>query len=403
MSRKCSARVCKNPVQWVCECKMSNYYCTDHLNSHFRKFGCHGLNSLFIELEEDQKAKLLMQMNEKLKRINIIEDEWRNTSTSMIKYILQQFKEVQNRISEAKFHLRSIIKIFLARGEIERANFDKGFDLDSDYFVKIIKHIRTELKRVFHTYSKRINISEKNQYRDDEDYFFIIHNQLVKINLTTMRKVIHSVQYPLRNQLSCKLKDGKFFIQECGTLNCYLADLENNSLTKLVNSPVQMSYGYAGCIGDSVYLIQENGVNEKFYLQSQQWGKVAKFPSTGKNYTIGGVINNKICISIVVANATPHIYYPLTDTYKTLQNIPGSIYAIGYGFILSDLNIFEVSDNNELSWNSVLYGSDGERPCPCWVNQYIFKRKEFLYFLTCREVLYRFNTKTYSLEIVSVS
>ena len=405
MSKKCSGEVCTNTVQWVCECKVNNYFCTDHLNSHFKKFGRHGLDSLFIEPDEDQKTKILMQMNEKLKRFKIIEDEWRNSATNMIANIIQHSKEIQNIISEAKFYLRSIIKIFLTNGEIEREEYEKGFELDSDYFVEIIKQIRIELSGVFDKFSKKIDFSQKNyQYRDDEDLFFILSNQLVKINLTTMKKVIQSVQYPQANcQSSCKLRDGKFFIQENNSTNCYVADLANNILTKLANSPVSMAYGFAGCLDDSLYLICQNGVNEKFDLQSQQWGKVAKLPSTGGNSTIGGAINNKICISIVVPNAMPHIYDPLTDTYKNIQNIPGSLYAIGYGFILSSQTVFKVVDNNELSWTSIPFGSNDRLPCFCWNNQYIFKRNEFLYVLPCNQALYRFNTKTYSLETVSFS
>ena len=84
MSKKCSGEDCTNPVQWVCECKANNYLCTDHLNSHFKKFGRHGLDSLFIEPKEDQKAKILIQMNDKLKRFNIIEEELQKTATWLL-------------------------------------------------------------------------------------------------------------------------------------------------------------------------------------------------------------------------------------------------------------------------------------------------------------------------------
>ena len=321
----------------------------------------------------------------------------------MVANIIQHFQKVKTRISEAKMYLRSIIKIYLTKGEIEREEFEKGFELDSDYFVKIIKQIRTELDGVLDEYSKNIDFSQRDyRDRDDEDYFYIIPNQLVKINLTTMKKSIHIVQYPSQYQSSCKLRDGRFFIQENGSPNCYLADLANNSLTKLVNSPVSMTWGFVGCLRDSVYLIRGNGINEKFDLKSQQWGKIATYSNSGNN-TIGGVISNKICISLEVANATPHIYDPLTNTYKPILNITGTIYAIGYGFILSGQSVFKVIDNNELSWNTVSYSSNARFPCFCWSNQYIFKRNEFLYFCTCGQAVYRFNTKTYSLETVSVS
>ena len=403
MSKKCCFEGCKDSVEWVCECKTNNYFCYVHLGLHFKRIGRHGLDSLFIEPDKSQKAKILLQFNEKLENLNRLEAQWRDTCTSIINNINQNSKKVHKAISDTKLYLKSILKIFLIKGEIEKEEFEKGFKLDSNYYEELLKEIRFKCNGLFDKYSKKIGISQP--YENDEDYFFIVPNQLVKINLTTMKKVIHNVQYPSTYQESCKLRDGKFFIHEYGTANCYLADLVNNMLTKLPNCPVSMTWGIAGYIDSSVYLINDPGVNEKFDLNSQIWSKIAKCPSFSSSiHNVGGVISKNIYISCLTSNKSPHIYNPLIDTYNSMQHFCGNVFAIGHGFVLASQCVSKVMENDELSWSSFPYRSKVSDPCFCWMNQYIFKRNEFLYFCKCgQNPLYRFNTITYCLETVSYS
>ena len=369
-----------------------------------KKIGKHPFDSIFIEVDQVQKDKALISLNTKLNDLIKFETELYQTCSDIMKNLNIACRKASRKILDEIVHVKSMIKILIENGDIEREESEKKFSFKRAAYFEQFGKLKSEINLLLN--EKITNICFKNQneiYKEDEELFFIIPNSLVKINLETFKKSQHAVQYSSTYQSSCRLQDGTFFVHQIDTANCFILNLGRNTLSPLPNCPVAMSWGFAGCIDDSVYLIRTNNppVNEKINIKTRQWTKIASSPLNTN--TLGGIINKKVCIAYS-GFTTAYIYEPSTNIYNSIPNVSGDFRVISHGFILATQNIYKVKNDDEYTWTSIPYNSKSQDSCFCLQNQYIFKRGKYLYFCKCgQNPLFRFDTELYRLDTVAYS
>ena len=408
MAKKCSYNNCKKKVKSFCDCKSSNFFCSKHIYSHIKQIGKHSIESLFIEIDQDQKNKALLSLNNKIADLAALESKLYQICSEIMENLFIACKEASRKIFDEKKYIKSLIKTLTKKGEAEREDCNKETLVKKIIDFERIEDIKNKCKLLLDI--KIINIdnidqnkiekdNQNEKYKDDQELFFIIPNELIKINLDTFEKSRHPVEYSSSYLGSCKLQDNTFFVYQIHTVNCYIANLENNTLTPVTSCPVSMNWGFTGLIDDFVYLIRTNNppVNEKYNLITKQWTKITISPINTNTHTLGGVINKKLCIAFKDLT-TAYIYEPFTNLYKPIPNISGSFRIISHGYILAVQNIYKANNDDEYSWTCIPYNYKSKDTCFCLKNQYVFKRGNYLYFCNCGEDLFRFDIVSYRLE-----
>ena len=123
------------------------------------------------------------------------------------------------------------------------------------------------MKKIFIIQNKITNffqvICEIQNQMDDIECFWISGQNLTKVNLNTLTKSMHNLQFALSSNYnsSCKLPDRKFFSHSDSSGNCYILDVNNNSLIQIQSFSGSSSMSATGYIDGNVYII--NGYNQK--------------------------------------------------------------------------------------------------------------------------------------------
>ena len=409
MVKFCSVESCKNVAEGYCDCKSSNYFCSKHLISHMKQIGAHIFSSVFIDIEDKYKKAMLKDINEKLTFLKQSKIAMKKMCSEIMSTIISKCNKTLEKITEEQNHYRSLIKIIITRSEIERELHKQVIQLQERNQIILpsnLTEINQEINQLFDT-----NFKLSRQGQDDDDYFWIQSQNLIKINLKTLKRTQSLLTFNLQNTiLSCKLPNMKFFVTTQNSENCYIADLQANTLVQLPNSGAHPQYSALCCIGDSVYIIEGSTIQKKFNILTRKWSNISKNPLP-RAHTIGGRVLDKMCIAST-SGGNGYIYDPNTSKYSSIISLPGGNIIIGHGFILSPNNFYKMQDNDPYKWEMLNYGNSNmgynmrsinQMCCYCMMNSYVFKREKYIYFCSCDETLFRFDTENYLYERVSYS
>jgi hypothetical protein len=296
-------------------------------------------------------------------------------------------------------HYHKIRKTIAETGEVDRDLYEK-FSATNTSCAQVPKDydsLKDELSSFFDNNFKLVEGA-----MDDEAYFWVHDDEMVEIDLLTLKRSHKSVKANIKSSInSCKLPDGNFFINAVGTEDCYVVDLDEKSLCAIEKCPVTTYYGVIACIDDYVYMINgyNSPMNEKFSLKSREWSKVASSPLT-MHVNTGGVVLDKICLTCYTQSSA-YIYDPKTDAYSAILSLAKGYKIYGFGFILTSQWAYRVEDRDESKWKSLPYRTKDSDCCYCMMNTYVFKRGKYLYFCNCSQKLYRFDTNLIEYKIIS--
>lgn len=400
MNKKCSFQSCKKLVEISCECKQSHYHCVDHFVLHVKKVGNHLIHSTFMELKPEYSKKFLKELNQKCTQLAQCKKELKRFCNEFTDHIIKTCENLLENITNDLRHYNSIKKMILERGEVDRDVYNK-LTSSSISIVQIPKDFEC-LKEGLSSYLEE-NFKLIEGVKEDDEYFWVIENSFVKINLETLKKNCFNVKSGITSSLnSCKLPDGNFFVNPVGTTDCFVADLDESSLTVIENSPVVTYYGVIACIDEKVFMI--NGysapMNEKFDLKTREWGKISNCPLT-QHVNTGGIVLEHICLTCYYQNSA-YIYSPKEDKYTPILSLPKGYKIVGHGFILTSQWVYKTEDGEVLKWKNFPYRAKDSDCCYCMMNTYVCKKDRYLYFCNCSQKLYRFDTKLFEYKMISL-
>ena len=390
---------CKSVSEICCECKTNNSFCVEHIVGHIKKIGHHMIYSNFIELKPEVSQSLLKDLSHKCKQIIQTKSELERFRAEIFNFVSTKCKIVLKRLGDELKSYRNIQKLIAERNEIEREIFDKlNLGANTNYLIpKDFTSLKESVSSFFQINFKQINVK-----KEDKEYFWINQNNLVKIDLDTLKKSQFQVKHSQEHINSCKLPDGTFFVNSVGSTNCYVADLEKNTLVEIEEAcPVTTYYGVLACIDSMVYIINgySSPMSEKYDVLLKTWGKVTACPLTSHVNT-GGIILDKICLTCYNQNKA-FIYDPKLDSYSSIMNLAKGYKLVGYGYILTSQGIYKIEDGNFNTWKQIQYRAKDSDCCYCMMNTYVFKRGRYMYFCNCSQKLYRFDCKLFEYKIVS--
>lgn len=397
MSKKCGIDGCKNLVEICCECKINNYFCVEHFVVHVKKVGNHLIHSAFMEIKAEQANKTIKEINHRLRQISFIKSELNKFSSELISFVTLKTKKIAANLNSDLHYYTSIKRFIQERGEIDREVYEKlSSSVQSSVQVPPnLDSVKDELNTFFESQFKLVEGEN-----EDDDYFWIENESLVKINLDKLKKTRKHVNASITSAInSCKLPEGKFFVNSVGTGECYILDVDDGEIAPIENCPVNTYSGVIACIDKQVFMINgySSPMNEKYSLSTKEWTKVATCPLT-QHVNTGGVIQDKICLTCYYQNSA-YMYDPKTDVYKAFLSLSKGYKIVGHGFILTSQWAYK--QDEEKGWKNFPYRAKDSDCCYCMMNTYVFKKGRYLYFCNCSQKLYRFDTKLFEYKIVS--
>lgn len=230
------------------------------------------------------------------------------------------------------------------------------------------------------------------------DFFAFFPNRAAgysKFDLDTLKR--SSVQTEsIAYDSGCEIKNGIWFLH--GGLNkqfqpcnetCFL-DLYLDKLQKLPKS--NYSRNTSACVKKEhkIYVFGSgNGFSrncESFDLKELTWKKIAQLPQNVSNIT-GSLISKNLALTAL--GITGFWEYNKRDSYKFINIEASAGYkALCDNFLLTSNSIFELSKIGK-SWSTQKF------PCN-WIAAPLgislaYKRKGFIYFMDCKQKLYKFD------------
>ena len=134
-------------------------------------------------------------------------------------------------------------------------------------------------------------------------------------------------------------------------------------------------------------------------MSTKVWGRVSVSPLPEED-TIGASILDKICLASVKPY-NGYIYNPGEDTYSDILQLPGGDICIGHGYIFTLSCFYVMTNGDPCSWTAMDYKAKDGHCCYCMMNSYVFKKGKYLFFCSCKKILYRFDTEEYVYEKVA--
>lgn len=400
--KKCEYEKCQKNAKSVCDCKSKNLYCAKHLISHISKIGMHPVASIFVEIDEQDKGKILKDIDRQVNGLIEIRNEAGKFCSEMIANLTKNLRNLTNQVSKCVNNYRAlkrkiILKGRMQQGELKEIQVERG----KKSFGGLLKKNESEDTQIFENALK--TTIGREQGADDTCLFGLCSNKLIKVDFDSLRQTEFALQYPAQYCYSCKLSDGSYFIFSQGSNACYIADVAIPKITQIENGPNLTGWGLmVACIDNAVYAIASNGqkVNHKYDRTTEKWSKFADNPLPNAN-VYGDALHGKICLTSDQSGNT-FLYNPVNDNYVPALVIPeGSPKHVGHGFILSTTNCFKMEDCDSNNWKAYRYSAKSEHCCGCMFNSRLFKKDKYLYFFRCGPgTILRFDTELFTYQRV---
>ena len=181
---------------------------------------------------------------------------------------------------------------------------------------------------------------------------------------------------------------------------CYLFDLQSNTVLEIPNMPVSSYYSAVGCILTTAYVINGYGhlkANEAYNIVTKEWTKIACCP-VDWHANSGGVILNKICIT-ALSESNAYIYDPTTNQYSAQFKIPGNNWKpVGSGFILTNSCMFQVQGIDLNNWKTIQYVSGTPDFSSYQGISHVFKRGRYLYAIEQYYNIWQIDTELFRVK-----
>ena len=398
METKCSSAKCKNIAETYCNCKISNYFCQEHIVLHMKKVGAHLFNSVCRELDDKLKNDILKAISTKLKLMDLIKNEAKKALLEGIDTLIFRYNEALQQITAEQRNYRALMQMIINKGEIERKHYDQLLSLKEQNCINFhfsTVNLKQEIQSLFE-YNLTLNCNNQ----EDDEYFWIDNRGLVKINLETLKmSVSHVDQLNQLNQYyyygqtqptySCKLSANNFFVIDPNSGQYYLLDLKGCTASNITPPEVSCQWPVLAFIEDSVYMIEGNTTGLKYSITAEQWSNISISPLPN-GHTIGGRLLNKICLASQ-SEYNGFIYDPVLNKYSSILKLPGGGIIIGYGYILTEHCFYKMKKNDIFSWDENKYNSKYGDCCCNMKNSYVFNKGMYLYVYNCQEQLFRFD------------
>ena len=260
MARVCETEGCKKVPEYYCECVRTKFFCPKHIALHIKKIGQnHSFNALIFEVEDNQKEMYLKGIDVRCKLLSELKSKIKKSCSEIIDFTIIKCREIMKKLHDEKNFYNSIKKMLLQNNEMDFVEHEKGFilgeqSINDSMSISVIQNKITNFFQV---------ICEIQNQMDDIECFWISGPNLTKVNLNTLTKSMHNLQFALSSNYnsSCKLPDRKFFSHSDSSGNCYILDVNNNSLIQIQSFSGSSSMSATGYIDGNVYII--NGYNQK--------------------------------------------------------------------------------------------------------------------------------------------
>ena len=239
-------------AELYCECKTDNYFCLKHSMNHIKQIGkFHNVSPLFITVEGELKEKAIKGITSRCASIPKAKLDMKNKCREIIEFTMEAFRRSTKKLNEDQKYFNSIRKMIIEKSEVDKEAYESGFIL-SDSVIGLtdnLEIIRKEINSCFYCESH-------STVADDEELFWLQDTELHKINLTAVKKSLHTIQFSFINHNnSCKISKDTYFVHNCNSTSCYLIEIKTNTITPLPNMPVPGSTTAVGFILDTVYII----------------------------------------------------------------------------------------------------------------------------------------------------
>ena len=384
MAKRCANEGCKKLPKLSCECKINNYFCSEHFIVHMDKIGnAHNSTALFMTVEGDLKENIIKGIDGKCRLIARAIIETNKRCAEIIEFAIKKCRITTNKLIEDEKYYNLIMKMVIQENQLEREEFEKGFILSDLVFTSSpnLESIQKEINTYFHfDFESSVDFES---YAEDEECFWLQNKSLYKINLITSKRSQEAIPFSLYNNYhsACKLSNKKYFIQGYNSCNVFTADLALNTITKLPNIPVKsVEMSAVGCILDTVYMISGyfNPCNEAYNTITKQWSKIAPCPVFANHYS-GGLILDKICITNYL-ESNAYIYNPKTNNYTVQMKLPGGGWKpVGHGHILTNDCMYQLQGNDTNNWKIIQYVNGAPRFNAYQGISNVFKKGKYLY------------------------
>ena len=103
--KKCCMDGCKDIVEFSCNCEENSFVCQKHFISHMLQPKKHSPISLFVEMKDDLKFKIIEGNNARCKQLLEIKSQLSMISSEIINYIASQCEITSAKIvKELEFY-----------------------------------------------------------------------------------------------------------------------------------------------------------------------------------------------------------------------------------------------------------------------------------------------------------
>ena len=400
MLKKCFENDCSREITSSCSCKNpSIYICDEHISKHIRAPGNHLIESLIIEIDDNQRNKLILKIKDIIKNIHELKIEIIANSKKITDCIEKETKQTLKNLANLEKNAANL----LFHNRIIKEIFENAWDIDItiDKSVSRVNSIKTMIEELFALDYGLLSWKESDQIIFPKDDNI---GGLVSIDLESL--IQSDLNYSPKIGAychTCKITKYEYFFHGGKLQNntsfrgeAYIINIKEKTFAKLQDGPAK-SAGGSILKDNKVYLFggwngNEMNTCDYFNLQTREWKSIHALPQPS-----GGITASILNKEIILAGYKHECLYSYNESvYTNALVLPkGKMKLVYEGWIFVHSTLYENKEENNTKWivhNINLPWSD-----KLYVYS-IFKQKDYLYFIDTKKSLMRINTRLKILE-----
>ena len=409
----CIVPNCRDLAFFECSCSDSIRLCEKHLGSHLSMPGKHTLMSSATTVSSNLKPQVSEYLRKNKHQIsrNII--QLMQFTEQIIKNIRIEFKNIYRQLSLHKKIFSRMILSLNEKSTVSNKILEEILN-SSHNKVELIEYnyqkIPIFVKDLFHSENKNPNIG-------DDDYGFFFYSsksdQIDLINLETFKKSTRRFQNGLFAQYcgSCKIDENKYFVHggydqgsSSNLSSSLILDLKVNSVKICKSGPPINSFGIC-FLNNEIYtfggLDRSSGLSDckKFNLLTNVWSDIQSLPK-GTSCGSATVLKNKAFVADY--NNSSIFCYDYKINSFSISN--SQLVSKSHKFIMENWlvcfedGLFEYDENMMIAKKQSIYISKIDINSSSWS-----KKGNYIHFISQRYDLFRINTLSKQLEVISIN